>query len=299
MARRPCTARTSGCGYPHSVIRSSLLLAACRGGLADWHSGVGQLDSLGPDDHVALLQHDVRPQRRQAGKAAVGNLARFRRDLHLQDPVPDSGADSVNWTIYCAAYPDFCKEPFNCQTYSEKEDRMYKTVGYAPGGVPSYRTWCMQPNYASYMSRCASGKLKEAGRIQFALTEAGMFGGLCREADGSYCFLEGHCANDEVSENTTLEEAVEMCDKRFGREAWSRFGAADAPEDSRPGYGSEEARDPRNGFDSVRQTRPFLLAACAMANYHCDVVYCKETYCKDPYYVQKYGHYLKENGWVK
>ena len=31
------------------------------------------------------------------------------------------------------------------------------------------------------------------------------------ELDASYCFLWGHCQNEEVTSKTTREEAIEMC----------------------------------------------------------------------------------------
>eukprot|EP00413_Alexandrium_margalefii_P002387 CAMPEP_0204523100 /NCGR_PEP_ID=MMETSP0661-20131031/6666_1 /ASSEMBLY_ACC=CAM_ASM_000606 /TAXON_ID=109239 /ORGANISM="Alexandrium margalefi, Strain AMGDE01CS-322" /LENGTH=227 /DNA_ID=CAMNT_0051528797 /DNA_START=199 /DNA_END=882 /DNA_ORIENTATION=- len=201
--------------------------------------------------------------------------------------------------LYCAAWPGFCKPPFNCQSKTPLLDRKWQTEGVAADGKPNFLFWCPDPRYAAYMTRCAAGHLVEAGLLQFALTEAGMFGGLTRENDGSYCFLEGHCVNTEVTENTTLEEAVKMCDDRFGRKAWAQYGKVGAPPEDLTGYGLEEQTDPRNGFTSRKQTRPFVLAACAMGNFHCDVIYCRETYCKNPYYIDKYGHFLKDLGWIK
>lgn len=34
----------------------------------------------------------------------------------------------------------------------------------------------------------------------------------------------------------------------------------------------------------------FGQLACAMGNFHCDVLYCRETHCKKPINKQRYGH---------
>ena len=52
------------------------------------------------------------------------------------------------------------------------------------------------------------------------------------------------------------------------------------------------AVDLKTGFKDQHLTQNFLKAACAMGNYHCDVMYCKETYCKKEYYVERYKHLL-------
>jgi len=54
----------------------------------------------------------------------------------------------------------------------------------------------------------------------------------------------------------------------------------------------------KDGFLNKNQTTPYSISACALGNFHCDVMYCKETYCKQEYYIKKYSHHLKENGWV-
>eukprot|EP00415_Alexandrium_ostenfeldii_P003919 UN3919 len=181
----------------------------------------------------------------------------------------------------------------------EVTEKMVNDKGWAWDGTPNVQSWCSSPQYYEFITRCSAGKLVEAGQLQYELTKDGMFGGLTRESDGSYCFIEGHCVNDAVNESTTVEDTVHLCDERFGRKAWAQFGRMSAPPQDVPGWASEEAVDPRNGFTGQSQTRPFLLAACAMGNFHCDVMMCKETYCKIPYYVKKYGHFLKDNGWTK
>eukprot|EP00931_Biecheleriopsis_adriatica_P093310 TRINITY_DN67056_c0_g1_i1.p1 TRINITY_DN67056_c0_g1~~TRINITY_DN67056_c0_g1_i1.p1 ORF type:complete len:360 (+),score=76.38 TRINITY_DN67056_c0_g1_i1:99-1178(+) len=209
---------------------------------------------------------------------------------NLQQQIHDAKA------FDCAMYPKMCEAPFNC----DKEDifldvRNTLLEGMAAKG-PNLQSWCMSPGYQDYVHMCLASKdLVKAGQIQYQQTKEGKFGPHTFDLDGSYCFIEGHCLNTAVTNSTTLEEANQMCDQRYGRERWAKFGTfgiSDNPIFHLPTNLS-------NGFDGQQNTAPYLVAACAMGNYHCDVVYCKETYCKDPYMVQKYSHFLDDLGWTK
>uniref|UniRef100_A0A7S4QTM5 Uncharacterized protein n=1 Tax=Alexandrium monilatum TaxID=311494 RepID=A0A7S4QTM5_9DINO len=279
--RRAMALATGGC---------AAFLLFCRGVHAGWYDAE-HLDPDGPNDHVALLQHGAQHHRR--GAVYAGGRLQARADGAL---TPDIHG---NTELFCAAWPELCKPPFNCQNFTDEDQMSWDLYGMAVDGKPNYKTWCTAPQYTEMISRCAAGNLVEAGQVQFALSEAGMFGGLTADNDGSYCFLEGHCVNTAVTENTTAEEAVQMCDERFGRDAWAQFGKKGNPPEDNIGYAFDEQADPRNGFTTRKQTRPYLLAACAMGNFHCDVVYCRETYCKKEYYIKKYSHFLKDLGWVK
>merc|ERR1719510_1460443 len=78
----------------------------------------------------------------------------------------------------------------------------------------------------------------------------------------------------EVTEHTTREEADEMCNKRYGNEAWTNFGH------------SMLGLPPSGGASEDR----WRFAACAMGNYHCDVFYCRVNYCQDPKYIAAFSH---------
>jgi len=195
----------------------------------------------------------------------------------------------------CTGRPLECEEPFKCQTLSPLEPLEWGWSGYAGGsGKTNPRVWCSVPDYVPYMHEClVTRDLQKAAHLQYEATQAGRFGPLTAEMDGSYCFIEGYCVDKTVSHETTLEEAEQLCDKRFGRATWTAYGSVRSPPEDQPGAGGMPNA---SGFANLAQTRPFVLAACAMGNYHCDIVYCKETYCKSPYYVGKYGHLLKEFG---
>merc|ERR1719414_2914928 len=109
------------------------------------------------------------------------------------------------------------------------------------------------------------------------------------ELDGSYCFIEGHCSNTAVTNSTTLEESYQMCDYRYGRRSWTKIGSLmSLVSVLKPLH--ESMGSPYDGFHNTEVTKVFLKAACAMGNYHCDVMYCKETYCKMKHYKDKYEH---------
>uniref|UniRef100_A0A7S4QRW5 Uncharacterized protein n=1 Tax=Alexandrium monilatum TaxID=311494 RepID=A0A7S4QRW5_9DINO len=195
----------------------------------------------------------------------------------------------------CQKHPGLCKEPFNCQDYTGDEWHAWKATGVERVQL---KTWCAAAQYETFITTCLAKKDPvSAAKLQFELTAGGAFGNDVAEYDGSYCFLEGHCVNSEVNENTTMEDAEAMCDRKLGQ-SWRRYASDNLPAEDRIG-GVPLPPDGRNGFTNRGQVRPFVIMACAMGNLHCDINYCKETYCQMPYYKDKYGHLLKEHGWVK
>merc|ERR1712151_326981 len=77
--------------------------------------------------------------------------------------------------------------------------------------------------YMEYMHACLVEKdLVKAGQIQYQWSVDQHNG--VDELDGSYCFIEGHCTNEAVTNATTLEESYQMCDDRFGHRSWTEFG---------------------------------------------------------------------------
>lgn len=115
------------------------------------------------------------------------------------------------------------------------------------------------------------------------------------EGDGSYCFMEGHCTNEAVTDNTTLPEAEAMCDARFGHKGWTgnfllTDGSAAMLSTMVGAMTLHPASDPFTGVHDQKITKVFLKLACSMGNYHCDVQYCKHTFCKNPYYIARYKH---------
>jgi len=250
--------------------------------------------SLPQDDETALIQHSLHTNRRDHGSESIA-------PPQVPHVLPPSGSLVQKLqqlgTFDCKAHPGLCKPPFDCHQVSSEDVQLWLKQGAAPQGAPNYKLWCALPHYEEYASACAAGDLASAGQLQFRLTSSGHFGAHTKELDGSACFIEGHCANKEVTNKTTVQEAVGMCDQRFGRQVWASWGSEAMPLQDHLDY--DVPADMSKGYQSPQQSRPTVLAACAMGNYHCDVMYCRETYCKDEYYVKKYGGLLKAFGWVE
>jgi len=250
------------------------------------------LEASTSDDSMAFVQQGVRA-RVNKHNASSSSTVHASQTNDTESPL------MVPPELYCKLFPKLCQPPFDCHTITNEERDMWNREGRAFDGKPNLRSWCFDPQFMPMMSRCAAGDLSGAGMLQYDLTRAGLFGPTTMELDGSYCFMEGHCVNEAVTNDTTLEEAAQMCDERFGHEAWTRVGRDSAPPEDVIGFAMDEIDDRRNGFTSRNQTRPYLMMACAMGNFHCDVMYCRENYCKNPHYVNKYGHMLKTYGWAK
>jgi len=246
------------------------------------------------DDAFAMIQASASAGQGAAAGALANTIAGRALAFH------QAAAKPGEFSFDCNAHPKLCQAPFNCQTFSSEEYVAQLARGLAPEGHGNLRSWCTQPTYEDYIDMCIVKKdLVKAGHIQYewSLKEANTSGPLhgVDEMDASYCFMEGHCSNAAVTNETTLEEADRMCDGRFG-DAWHVFGSAEmmtfAPFDAL----ALAALLPRgSGFHDPRITTFFLKAACAMGNYHCDVMYCKETYCKTQHYIEKYGHLLPKS----
>merc|ERR1719330_194032 len=190
--------------------------------------------------------------------------------------------------------PWMCEEPFSCNRPPDfwESTRTGKTMATKDGHA-NPRAWCSALSYADNLVKdCIVDKdLEKSAHNLYKVTTAGKFGPFTAEMDGSYCFIEGHCSNTAVTKNTTLEEAEQMCDERYGHDGWAvNFGMEDmvklAP------FVLKGGMTLTDGFKNMHITKFFLKAACAMGNYHCGVLYCRETYCKDPYYIKKYGYLL-------
>mmetsp|Transcript_36710 Transcript_36710/g.105790 ORF Transcript_36710/g.105790 Transcript_36710/m.105790 type:complete len:241 (-) Transcript_36710:249-971(-) len=219
----------------------------------------------------------------------ASGLVQYRLPFFARFAVAAAGA------FNCTAHPELCQEPFNCQDFRGTEPAQWNASGV---GRVDFKTWCTWPQYGPYIGKCVAERDPVgAGQLQFKLTEAGMFD-YSSEQEGNYCFIEGHCANEDVNASTTWEQTVPLCDKRFGRKRWTAHRAWFSTGEDMIG-GVPLPRKPQDSFTSRKQTTGFVIAACAMGSFHCDVMYCKSTYCKSPYFQAKYGHLLKKEGWVK
>merc|ERR1719203_2424081 len=139
------------------------------------------------------------------------------------------------------------------------------------------------------MTTCIQKKnLKKAGWILYEWSTQPRRLGVFDELDASYCFIEGHCTNTAVRDNTTAKEAEKMCNARFGHAGWAQWNLI--PETPALIGAGLAMMNPKTGFHDKKITRFFLKLACVMGNYHCDVMYCKETYCKKEHYIKKFKH---------
>mmetsp|Transcript_61068 Transcript_61068/g.137600 ORF Transcript_61068/g.137600 Transcript_61068/m.137600 type:complete len:176 (-) Transcript_61068:119-646(-) len=153
------------------------------------------------------------------------------------------------------------------------------------------------------MVECAAGNLRRYGELMYA--EQKGYSAKPRSVnisniDAQYCFQWGHCNNTEVTESTTVAEMEQMCDARFGgRQEWTEnfhlIGGL-----SRGILGGVFSGGIRTNLKHPMQVTvdmgfltAFAKMACAMGNYHCDVVYCKQQYCSDPAWKAQYGHLSK------
>jgi len=224
-------------------------------------------------------------------------VAKTKTQLQLQD----SGPAEIKGGFNCSSYPALCAAPFSCQAYDGPQG-LAMSAAIAKDGSPNLHSWCAMPQYHEYMSQCVVEKdLKKAGRTQYENTKAGKHGPNTFEMDGSYCFIEGHCLNQAVHQDTSLDQAAAHCDGRFGHAEWTSLG--DPHSHVTKSFVSLSSKigklNQSNGFPSQEYSKGYTLLACAMGNYHCDVMYCQETYCKDPEMIQKHKHFLEELGWTK
>eukprot|EP00930_Biecheleria_cincta_P079122 TRINITY_DN6683_c0_g1_i3.p1 TRINITY_DN6683_c0_g1~~TRINITY_DN6683_c0_g1_i3.p1 ORF type:complete len:305 (+),score=53.45 TRINITY_DN6683_c0_g1_i3:91-915(+) len=200
----------------------------------------------------------------------------------------------------CSRYTALCAEPFNCQNYNGPEG-LIMDAAIAKDGSPNVQSWCAAPQYHEYVSQCVAEKdLMKAAHTQYENTKAGKHGKNTFHMDASYCFIEGHCLNQAVNHDTTLDEAAAQCDSRFGHAEWTSMGHPQSQVTmSFLSYASKiKDLDTSLGFPSEEYARGYTILACAMGIYHCDVMYCKETYCKDPAMIQKYSHFLEDIRWT-
>jgi len=196
----------------------------------------------------------------------------------------------------CNDWPQFCQAPFNCgENKLDTETWAKKGIGFT--GHANFKTWCAAPHYGHFMEQCIVKKdLIQAARTQYQLLTSGVTPSInVIEQEASYCFVQGHCKDTEVTAQTTLEEAEALCDKKIGHSAWTLWGSrnteiatGDIPNDK--------------AYTDPQQTLSLLAGSCATGSYHCDVMMCKETFCKEPQWIEKYGKYsaatvlVKEDG---
>mmetsp|Transcript_68911 Transcript_68911/g.222749 ORF Transcript_68911/g.222749 Transcript_68911/m.222749 type:complete len:288 (+) Transcript_68911:71-934(+) len=216
------------------------------------------------------------------------NQSRFRILADLQ-----SGRIAKDAKFDCEAHPHMCKPPFDCQDWTFQDSLNLMMHGLATeDGHANLRTWCL-PGLERYadplLKQCvANHDMKTAATALYKST----FEQYNDEMDASYCFAEGHCTNQIVSDQTTVDEMERMCDWRFGRKGWTMNFLKSLKRIFSMPTAVSNLMSRQTGVASQRLTRILTKMSCAQGVFHCDVQYCKRTYCRDEYYVAKYTHLL-------
>lgn len=194
----------------------------------------------------------------------------------------------------CKRHPHMCKPPFSCHN-ATNSDMVFSAVG----GHSNLRSFCspIAEDYVDgWIKQCIVDHNMEQSAMDLLHLQEGR---MVQMFDASFCFMEGHCTDTEVTDNTTVEEAETMCNQRFGHKAWARDYVAQNALPIATAIIKDMISHPfipvidfLSGFHEQEITRLFSEMACAMGTFHCDVQYCKHTYCKIPFYEQKFKHLL-------
>uniref|UniRef100_A0A7S1WY90 Uncharacterized protein n=1 Tax=Alexandrium catenella TaxID=2925 RepID=A0A7S1WY90_ALECA len=191
----------------------------------------------------------------------------------------------------CEAYPGMCQEPLNCQRHTVFNlfQQLRNTAGKS--GHADLSGLCYGPDAEPFWSTCLVQKnLVLAARLHYEQTISGKFqdGEKQANTDASFCFIEGLCKDEAVTNATTLAEAEQLCDGRYGHDEWTRvMSVGRLLQDSKM---MEQMPKDGAGFEDRSQTRQVALQACAKGHFHCSAMYCKETLCRDEKYIRKFGH---------
>lgn len=186
----------------------------------------------------------------------------------------------------CWYKPEYCGRPLHCD-----RPGMLRVLGpmqpIATNGHANLQTWCLSDNFrAGIVDQClVKHDLSKAGRLTYA--EQARNNAL--ESDGSYCFAMGHCLETRVTDATTMAEAEQLCDEKYGHKAWASLTISQLL----TGFSSAIARGQISStfaFKTRESARPWAELACAMGNLHCDVVYCRENYCNKEHFRSRYLH---------
>lgn len=231
---------------------------------------------------------------RAAAPARLGTKSEPEAKKNLRQSAAKVAEAKKQSNFDCQAHPQYCGEPLNCDVYDSEEEIQSWDEVLAKDGVPNLKSWCyMELAYEnSLITECfVHRNLSLSATKVFAEQKSRHFA----EYDASYCFLVGHCNADDskaVADNATVQVGVDLCDQKYGRDAWSsQFGRKHLDLEAWAGKGwmKEET-----GFHHREPAHAFAKMACAMGNYHCDVRYCQDAYCNNDYYKKRYGCYAHQ-----
>jgi len=266
--------------------------ATCRGQACSEDDVAGAEDALAASMHFGLLQ-------RQMGLSPLAAPAAAEGSLLAAMPSPpfaallSSGA-SQPAAINCTEYPMFCDPKVNCASNPMSSDEIAQLNGRlaTPSGHANLRTWCLAyPHYGRALKTC----ILDNDKVGYAdATFADQQAAGLDTADAMYCYVEGHCNDTRITDETTVSQAEEACDEKYGHEAWTQVGwhsvmeiVHEAPELYKEQM--EALAEGRTTMAAVLQiirnkSRTFGLTACAMGNYQCDVINCRRNYCGNDRY---------------
>eukprot|EP00416_Gambierdiscus_australes_P016383 CAMPEP_0171073264 /NCGR_PEP_ID=MMETSP0766_2-20121228/11395_1 /TAXON_ID=439317 /ORGANISM="Gambierdiscus australes, Strain CAWD 149" /LENGTH=277 /DNA_ID=CAMNT_0011529937 /DNA_START=78 /DNA_END=911 /DNA_ORIENTATION=+ len=243
---------------------------------------------------VVLLQSSTASARRQSPVSYKGPIGTelFKRFFikRLEEAATDSDALALP-QFDCPNHPYFCEAPFNCHTLTHRKVLQWTREGIGGRG-PDPQAVCSFLHNEMYLGEClVKHDPVRAAHLQHLLTREGLKGQGDFEGDASYCFLEGLCSESNITATSTAEDGAAVCDSRYGRERWARFGSATAAANesiNANGHGSALF-----GLHSRLQSVPLALSACACGTFHCEVMLCQETYCRDRHAMKKFGYHLR------
>lgn len=224
-------------------------------------------------DEVELMQVGVKTHSQESDdESQPSKPSNFlEMMLHLKTPK----------VFNCSDYPSFCRAPFWCQS-ADLTNPVFAMKPITREGHSYIGSFCIFPESFAYIKTCVRDRrLKKAATVHWRDDEQ----------DASMCFMEGHCTNEAVRDNTSVAEAEVFCDNRFGHDGWVNWTPGlDRALMGMMGPFSQLHKNSKTGIQDRKISRFLTKLSCAMGNFHCDVMACKETYCQDPYYVKKYKH---------
>jgi len=260
-----------------AAVQARMTVPEVREKIKESADGVDIIDSTKPGLFLHKELHLDLPPELESGR--IGLLAMVQR-----------GRVSVHKKFDCAASPHMCQAPFDCQNWTLKDTVNVMLHGLASkDGHANPRSWCL-PGAEEYahtiLKECVAGRGARGAAELLRSVSSGLGS---QEMDASYCFAEGHCSNEAVTDDTTMEETEAMCDHRFGRSGWTKDLLKSFARSFTPGSSLPNLVHAKHGFNSRAVTAALTKMSCAQGVYHCDVQFCKHTYCKDEKYKAKYS----------
>jgi len=240
------------------------------------------------NDEFALAQLSVIPRHSHPLGGTKADVGAGPAEADVEAAVGFLGAAG---RVDCNATPEVCHDGlFECQDWNFMEFDLRDITAPSSGsgararssrrGHPNPHSMCTA-SYLPAWYQCLKGDPVKGAHMTYEIQGDDKI----RTIDASYCFAAGHCNNTKVNNGTKLNQAEEMCDAIYGHEAWVGFGFAHIL--------GAKATD-------VGRTNKWAQLACAMGNWHCDVMYCQEMYCHNPLWRPanlQYSHWMPSTHW--